>query len=863
MLAGNQSDRKLFQVPAAIYLRSQFIKKTALEKMNFIVKKVRNSLQRGEVTLKRRRKQHLKIAGILTVMFVLSAGSLWYFIANRSINKEMKNQALQNDNTVTATGVTEIGMDVVTFPIDFLEDTSLCVEDVYLADGDTVAAGEAYIKFTDDSVERARAELEKTVQNADLAYRSKVISNGEDKIQAKYTYDTAVLEAEFAPQVYQDTLTRLEMQLVKAQKAYEDAREEYSAYDLAVANNTFYEDYQIEKLKKAYEDAYDLCTNRGKYWEVTEEELSMRSASNGRVRAEQSDRQWIVETVALLREEALKARAEYEQAQQDYRSEIEGAELKLQKLLNQLEQAEQNLIDAQLGQQKGSLRAKTSYELAVARGQIAESDYNVCLMGLDGELERLKDARDSAVENKALFEELTGDGYFYTDQAGTVLMTHVEKGQKLAGGDPILAYGNPEKLFVSVTMPEKNAERLFVGEKASVTIENHDSFDGIVEAIQPIAISDNRTSAYNMVAVSLAGDVSDLIPNLTASVVFGENGQDETIPCNAGGYRTEQRGHATQMYDIDIYGTNIWAEAENAPENYLKVAEICVEAGQQIKEGDFVCRFTQDSVGRARKALVYAQSDAQMALMKAQTNYHIGVLEAGLSHNEAVSDMTLAQTAYDNTIARLNSGMVAKILETEQLLADIYQLQTALTGDDYQRRRADLAGAYDQAKQKLENAKENFVTSQIDAAQTLQAAKEAYEDFCRQLETSNQQISDQVEEISEIQNEILHGQQLMERELLTAEQERRSAEIEGEIADVKYEGIVKEYENAVRKAQSDLEQATQRLEDFDRFVGDGALYAAGSGMVIEVGYGKDDLLDDARKLVTFVADTECLGEDTQ
>ncbi|MDE5695836.1 MAG: hypothetical protein K2I96_00235 [Lachnospiraceae bacterium] len=815
----------------------------------------------------RRRRRQLKTAWILAAVFVLAAGSLCFFVIRRSnhIESEMEKQVLPDDNIVTAAGVTETGMDAVIFAIDFLENTSLCVEDVYLANGDTAAAGQAYLKFTDDSIERARAALEKAVQTAELACRIRAISIGEDKIQAKYTYDTAVLEAEFAPQVYQDTLTRLEMQLMKAQKAYEEAQEEYNAYYLAVTDNTFYEDYQIGKLKKAYEDAYDLCTNRGKYWEVTEEELEMWTA--GGARAEQSDRQWIIETVALLRKEALEAKAEYEQAQQDYQREIGGAELKLQKLFNQLEQAEQNLIDAQLDHQKGSLHAKTAYELAVAGGQIAESDYNVRMMRLDNELEHLEDARDRAAENKALFEELIGDGYFYTEQAGTVLMTPVEKGQELAGGEQILAYCNPEKLFVSAMVPEMSAEKLFVGEKAGVMIEDYGSFDGIVETICPVAISDKRASVCNMVVVSLLGDVSALDSNLTASVVFGEHVRDETIECNAGGLGTEQRALAAPMYDLDIYDLNIYdfnaqAGAENASADCLKVAEIYVEAGQAVREGDLVCRFTQNSVEQVRKALVYAQSDAQMALMKAQAGYHIGVLEAGLSHNEAVFGGTLAQTAYDNTIAKLNSGMVAKILETEQLLADIYQLQTALADDSYQRQRADLSSAYDQAKKQMENAKECFVTSQIDAVQALQTAKGAYEDFFSQLEDSNQQIADKVEQINAIQNEILQSQQLMERELLTADQARSSAEIEGEIANVKYESIVKEYENAVRKAQSDLEQATQKLEDFDWFVGDGAVYAAGSGLVTAVGYGKGDLLDDARKLVSFVADTDHLREET-
>lgn len=805
----------------------------------------------------KRRKRHLKTAGILIVIFVLSLGSVWYLLRARSNDTALEDQEFQSDssNIVTAAGVTEIGTEDVTFAIDFLEDTRLYVEDVYFSNGDIVAAGEMYIKFTDDSIEKARAELEKAVQNTELDYRSKVISNGEDRIQAKYTYDMAVLEAEFALQVYQDTLTQLEMQLVKAQKVFEEAQQEYNVYYNAVANNTFYEDYQIEALKKAYDDAYDLFVSRRAYWEVMPEELDALDNQNY-AQEGQSDRQWIIRTVALLKKEMMEAQEKYEQARQAYQREIEGAELKLQTLLNQLERAQQDLIDAQLAQQKGSLHAKTLYELAAARGQIAESDYNVCLMSLADELEHLKDAKEKAVENKAFFEELIGDGYLYTEQAGTVFMTHAEKGQALAGGDLILSYENPEKLFVSVMVPEKSAALLFVGEKASVAITDVDSIDGMVEAIQPITTSGGKAVGYRMVTVSLDGDVNMVEPNQAAAVVFGRDTQDDIAQCNAGTSSTEACQTVLQMYDMDIYDSGISAEADKDDVAYLKIAEVYVEAGQHINEGDQVCQLTQDSVENVRKMLTDTQFKAGIALAQTQARYHIGVLEAGLSHNEAVIGKTLAQTAYDNTIAKLNSGMMTKILAAEQLLADIYQMQTALTDDDYQKEKVDITRAYDEAREQVEKARECFVTSQVEAAQNFQAARAAYEIFFKQLEASNQQIADKIAEVYTLQEDILQSRQLMEKELLTAEQTRISAQTEGEIANAKYADILTEYENAVNKAQSDFDQAVRRLEEFNQFVGNGTIYAAGSGFVTEVGCKKGDLLVDTRKLVAFVADMD-------
>lgn len=784
-------------------------------------------------------KRHLKTAGILAGIFVMAAGSLWYFFSTRSNSMEiLPNSVMIADGTVLAAGMTETGTDTAVFAIDFLKDTSLCVEEVYLSEKDTVAAGERCIKFTEDSIDRARAELESAVQNTDLAYRSMVISNGESILQAKYTYDTAVLEADHAPQVYQDTLTQLEMQLVRAEKDYQKAQEAFSAYELAVKNNTFYEDYQIEALKKAYDDAYDLFASRREYWQVTTEELAALADSCGDVRAGQDDRQWIVRTAALLQEEMTETKEEYEQARQNYQREIEGAELKLQTLLNQLQRAQQRYTAAQIERQKGGLHAKSLYELAAAKGQTAESDYNVCLISLADALERQRDARDEALENRTRFEQLAGDGYLYTERGGTVFAVYVEEGQTLAGGDTILSYASPEEIIVPVSVAEKDAAKLSAGEKAAVTIADCGSFDGVIKSIQPAG------SAHSAVVVSLEGNVSTVGSGRTAMVVFGASAQDS-------GTGNGTIVPVSQMYDVDIT-----AKTEDGHAEYLKVAEVYVTAGQHINAGDPVCEFTPDSVEKVRKTLTRAHTKALAAFMKTQTAYHTGVLEAGLSHNESMLGMVLAQAVYENTIAGLNSGMTAKMLETEQLLQDIYQLQCSLTEDGYLEQKAEIVNAYDKARKQTENARERFVTSQVEAAQAFQAAKASYEDFFGHFEKSNQQIADMMEEVYTIQDEILQSQQLLEKELLSAEQARGRSQMEGETGYARYTGILREHETALELAQANLDEAAQRLDDFNRLIGDGTICAAGGGLVTAVGCRRGDLLADMGKLVSYVEDVQ-------
>ena len=532
--------------------------------------------QSGEREKKRvgRKKLVVTVIGVGAVLVAAGvAGTMYYRQTQSSTTQENgglwghQNGKNMNENLVTASGTTSIGVDAVTFAIDFLEDTSLYVEEVYVSSGDEVEAGTQYLKFTDDSIEEARSELETTAKEAEISYRSGVITTQESKIEAKYTYQQALLDAQQAQQVYEDALAAAQATLDAAEEAYTEAQDDYNEYLYKVENNTFYEDYEVEEKKTAYEEAYDLYVNRVAYWELTEDELdsldsfsssmtgsstttvststtasdSSATASGGQgdasaaggmmgggsnaasqeEQAAKADRQWILKTVALLEERMDEAEDEYEQAKEDYEDEIDGAELKLQKLLNTYESEREAYEAAQIAYQKEILSAKTTYETTLAKGQTAQNDYDTQLTSLSESLEKLADAKQEAEENLALFESLIGDGYLYTQEAGTILMSRAEEGETLAGGDIVFAYSNPEKITVSVAVSQDSIAQLSVGESAMVMISDYGNYNGVIESINPVSSSDSRTSVTYTVEVALDGDVSDLSANLTATVIFG------------------------------------------------------------------------------------------------------------------------------------------------------------------------------------------------------------------------------------------------------------------------------------------------------------------------------------------------------
>ena len=315
-----------------------------------------------------------------------------------------------------------------------------------------------------------------------------------------------------------------------------------------------------------------------------------------------------------------------------------------------------------------------------------------------------------------------------------------------------------------------------------------------------------------------------------------------------------QFGITTQLYDLDVStdsDDDDDDDDEEDDEKYLKVEEVYAAVGQRVQEGEPVYKFTQDSINSVRKALTYEKTEAQIALAEVQTQYEIGVLEAELSRNETLLDTSLAQTAYDTTIARLSNDMSAKSLEIQQLLKDIYQIQCDLTDEDYLEQKSNIITAYDDAIEGVEDASDDFVTNRVAAAETFQSAKTAYESFFNQFDESNQQIADKIDQVHEIEEEILYNQTLLEKELLAANQELALSNVNGAIADVRYESSLTSYENALTKAQNTLDDATEKLDAFEAFVGDGTVYAEGSGVVTEVGYEVDDYLMNTGTLIAF------------
>lgn len=463
----------------------------------------------------------------------------------------------ENAPYVTATGTTVVGVQEEEFEIDFLEDTNLYVEEVYLVSGDEVSAGTPYIKFSEESIADARKELEDASLNASVSYRTGVMSTEESKIKAQYTYRKTILAGEQAQAVYEDKIAQLAQTVEEKKEAYTQAKEALEQLQNDLSGG-YEEEFAVAAKKKAYEENQKLYHDILEKYDMTEDDLTENDADtqaspNGMMKQD-SDIKWQKNAITLVKEEYEESEEEYEQAQKSLEAALRNYEYKLKKAQNELDEALADYQEAQLAYEKESLTAKTELETALARANTAKLDYDTEISALQEELSKQKDAQEDAAENLALFEETVGDGYLYTGGEGTIIRVMAREGEYLEGGNVILLYQDLSKLTVSVSVSQEDISKLTVGEEAYVSISGHGDYDGTIASINPVASSDSKTAVSYTVEVAIQGDISDLTPNLTANVTFGTTQeemnarkQDTPPDVNGGEERPQDSGENNRM----------------------------------------------------------------------------------------------------------------------------------------------------------------------------------------------------------------------------------------------------------------------------------------------------------------------------
>lgn len=436
------------------------------------------------------------------------------------------------EDMIAASGVTNVGMTEETFDVENLT-TELEIEEIYAASGETISAGDKVLKLSDDGVEEARKELERALEDAELAYRTGEIEYQQNLITAEYTRDSAILGGQQAKEIYDETVASLQSTVTKAEEELHDAEDDITEYESYVSDGSYKSYFKVDEYQAAYDENLKALTAKMEEWGVGWSQVTGSgggggstqmsvdvSGNNAQPQSGGTSNVSILASLYSILEQNLKnlekAEDKYEDALTNAAFELQTLQLKLPSLRQAVTEAKEN-YEIQLAQ------AKLTYETSLSSAERAESDYNTTVEKAKSDLAALKSTYEDAKENLELFESSVGDGYFYASEDGTILRTMMRAEQTLTSGAVVFVYSNPKELTVSVSVDQSDIAKLTVGDSVYVQSSAGSGYTGVITAIDPVSSSDSRTSVTYSVTVQITveDEENSLNANESVTVVFG------------------------------------------------------------------------------------------------------------------------------------------------------------------------------------------------------------------------------------------------------------------------------------------------------------------------------------------------------
>ncbi len=434
------------------------------------------------------------------------------------------------EDMVGASGVTNVGITEETFDVENLT-TNLEIEEVYAVSGEEVTAGDKILKLTEDSVAEARKELERALEDAELAYRTGKIEYEQNLITAEYTKDSAILTGQQAKEVYDETVASLQSAVTKAEEELQDAEDDIAEYESYVNDGSYKSYFKVDEYQAIYDENLKALTDKMDEWGVGWSQVTggggsvqIGGGAGGNMQSGGTSNASILASLYSILEQNLK---DLEEAQEKYDDAVTNASFNLQTLQLKLPSLQQAVTEAKENQEIQQAQAKLTYETALSTEERAESDYNTTVEKAESDLAALKSTYEDAKENLELFESSVGDGYFYASEDGTILRTFARADQNLTSDAVVFVYSNPKELTVTVSVDQADIAKLTVGDSAYVQSSANGGFTGEITAIDPVSSSDSRTSVTYSVTVKITTENeenennSSLSANESVTVIFG------------------------------------------------------------------------------------------------------------------------------------------------------------------------------------------------------------------------------------------------------------------------------------------------------------------------------------------------------
>lgn len=210
------------------------------------------------------------IAVIAALVACAAGGYGFYLLKKRTVLPDapaVPEEMTLSEGSVAAAGLTSIGMLEEIWELGFLED-GLYVEETYLNMGDEVEAGTAVFKVSEESLESARRELEKQVQETALNRRQGAITYESGLIDAQKEMELAAVEAEYAQSVYDNEVAQAQSELDALQSEADEAQKKVDEYTASIGEDYYYTYYEVAQKEAVWKDNAAFLMELYQEWDV-------------------------------------------------------------------------------------------------------------------------------------------------------------------------------------------------------------------------------------------------------------------------------------------------------------------------------------------------------------------------------------------------------------------------------------------------------------------------------------------------------------------------------------------------------------------------------------------------------------------
>lgn len=386
------------------------------------------------------------IAAAAAFLSLLGVCIYTVFIRPALMNREtviyMEEQVQSGDlvQGIMENGSVEMAVSSVTYDLDISydeeeededdeedeEETSryLEIEEVYVVQGQRVEEGDALFKFTQDSIDGVRRNLENSVSEARVDLAEADSEYNTQAQTARSTYNSSVAESDTAQRTYDATMSGLQQEINLLYADIQVLQAEIDDWNEKLVDEDTLEQY--DDLKYELEKAEELL--------------------------EETDTSSVAAYVANYEEyqTALSAFEELDDLLQSYR---DGIEENTQEILEHNEE----ILEAQAALEQEEMLARQEYDSAVQNGSLADDVYGYTLESLQDSVDEAQQVLTDAEELLADFEAFVGeDGVICADGSGLVTEIAYEAGDRLTTTGTMLSYATEDSYSITIDVSEED-----------------------------------------------------------------------------------------------------------------------------------------------------------------------------------------------------------------------------------------------------------------------------------------------------------------------------------------------------------------------------------------------------------------------